>query len=109
VAGATLICPGCYAAVTSDGGDCSACGETAWLDGRLALVERLGRAHPNVFRGRLRAPDGALDDVVVKVLDIGGLRDWREHDRFRAQRDVLDGLDGLPVPRPLARARRCAR
>jgi serine/threonine protein kinase len=111
---ATLTCPSCYEvveasaeAIESRSGTCRACHEPMWLDGKLALRERLGREHPNVFRGLLfrapAAPDGqrVVEEVVVKVLDVGGLRDWREHDRFRAQREVLDSLAGLPVPRAL--------
>src|SRR5262249_44830490 len=88
---------GCYAQVEAA---CASCDEEPWLDGKLALVAPLGKDHPNVFRGRLKSGEGEIE-VAVKVLDVGGLRDWRDHDRFAAQSELLEALADLPVPGPL--------
>src|SRR5262245_16753704 len=95
-----LICPLCYGTVERTAAVCATCRESVWLDGRLALERRLDPNHPNVFRGLLRGTDG-VEEVVVKVLDVGGLRDWRDHDRFCAQKAILDVLKDLAVPRAL--------
>jgi serine/threonine protein kinase len=96
-----LICPSCYRVVEQADAECAACRESVWLEGKVALREPLERDHPNVFRGLLRDAEGTTTDVVVKVLDVGSIRDWREHDRFRRQREILESLADLAVPRAL--------
>ena len=56
-----------------------------------------------MFRGVLRGDghggDSRLEDVVVKVLDVGGLPDWRDYERFRRQGDILCSLSHPRIPR----------
>jgi serine/threonine protein kinase len=74
---------------------------TAWIDDKLMLLGPLDGTAGKVLHGRLRGPDGACQEVIVKVLDVRGLRDWADHDRFTAQRLLLESLTDLPVPRAL--------
>jgi serine/threonine protein kinase len=97
-----LICSGCYATIDAAGPTCPACRVSVWLEGRLALREPLRPDHPNVFRGLLQGGDDAPPEtVVVKILDVAAIRDWREHDRFRRQKGILESLADLAVPRAL--------
>src|SRR6476619_2347054 len=87
-------CPGCFKRVAvADATTCGACGAAVWADGRLLLVGAMEEGRAGMFRGLLRGDgqggDSKLEDVVVKVLDVGGLPDWRDYERFRRQGDIL--------------------
>ena len=92
-----LLCPACFQ--PTPGERCPRCDEAVWISDRLALVRPIEEATAGTFLGWLR--DGAgRDEVAVKVLDIGGLRDWRQHDRFRRQTELLESLSHPRIPRP---------
>jgi hypothetical protein len=95
------LCPGCFSRVEGALERCFDCGEPVWVEGRLGLIEPLDENRAGTMRGELREPGGALHEVAVKTLDIGGIRDWREYDRFRRQSEILDGLRHPRIPRPL--------
>jgi len=97
-----LICPACFSARPADSGRCESCNEALWIDGRLALIEPCEVGVTRAFRGLLRK-DGQTSTltVTVKVLDVGGHKDWREVDRFRRQSEILAGLDHRGIPKPL--------
>src|SRR6188508_99054 len=78
-------CPGCFKRVAvADATTCAACGAAVWADGRLLLVAPVEEGRASMFRGLLRGDgDGSasgLEEVVVKVLDVGGLPDWRDYE-----------------------------
>jgi hypothetical protein len=52
----------------------------------LALVEPIDNAHSRTPRGLLRGDDGAVEPVAVQVLDIGGMREWRDARRASGHR-----------------------
>jgi len=69
-------CPGCFKRVAvADATTCAACGAAVWADGRLLLVAPVEEGRASMFRGLLRGDgDGSasgLEEVVVKVLDVG--------------------------------------
>ena len=82
---ARLVCPACFTSCDGTHATCSACHEPLWVADRLALLGPIDPDHPRTLRGQLR--DGEM--VVVKVLDIGGMAGWREHDRFCRQSRLL--------------------
>jgi len=97
-------CPGCFKRVAvADATTCAACGAAVWADGRLLLVAPVEEGRASMFRGLLRGDgDGSasgLEEVVVKVLDVGGLPDWRDYERFRRQSDILASLSHPRIPR----------
>jgi hypothetical protein len=47
----------------------------------------------------VRDADGTLRDVAVKVLDVSGLPDWQEYERFRRQTAILESLSHPSIPR----------
>ena len=94
-------CPGCFKRVSSEAAACAACGAAVWADGRLLIVGPMEEGRAGMFRGLLRT-DGdasALEEVAVKVLDVGGLPDWRDYERFRRQGDILGSLSHPRIPR----------
>ena len=96
-------CPGCFKRVAvADATMCAACGAAVWADGRLLLVGPMEEGRAGTFRGLLRGDGTAasrLEEVVVKVLDVGGLPDWRDYERFRRQGDILASLSHPRIPR----------
>jgi hypothetical protein len=96
---ADLTCPGCFKRVGGHLQTCPECGAAVWADGRLALVGPIEEGRPGLFRGLLRGDDGRLEDVAVKVLDVGGLPNWRDYDRFRRQNEILSSLAHPRIPR----------
>jgi len=95
-------CPGCFKRVSvAEAATCGACGAALWADGRLLLVGPIEEGRAGMFRGLLRGDGGAagMEEVVVKVLDVGGLPDWRDYERFRRQGDILASLSHPRIPR----------
>jgi len=93
------ICPGCFKPAGADAPTCRTCGAAVWVDARLLLVGPIEEGRSGMFRGLLRAEDGHLEDVAVKVLDVGGLPNWRDYDRFRRQDEILGSLSHPRIPR----------
>src|SRR5262245_49288179 len=100
---AEASCPGCFKPVSIDATTCAACGTAVWADGRLLLVGPIEEGRAGLFKGLLRADsDGAdskLEEVAVKILDVGGLPNWRDYDRFRRQHEILGSLSHPRIPR----------
>src|SRR5215471_14217662 len=92
-------CPACFKPVRPEAAACPACGGAVWADGRLLLVGPIEEGRPGMFRGLLRGDSGSLEEVAVKVLDVGGLPNWRDYDRFRRQSEILGSLSHPRIPR----------
>lgn len=94
-----LVCPACFKLVASDRTVCGACGEGVWVGDKLVLVGALQDGVTSAYRGLLRGDDGKLEDVAVKLLDVGGLPNWREYERFGRQTSILGSLKHPRIPR----------
>ena len=92
-------CPGCFKPAGADAPTCRSCGAAVWADGRLLLIGPIEDGRAGMFKGLLRGDDGSLEDVAVKVLDVGGLPNWRDYDRFRRQDEILGSLSHPRIPR----------
>src|SRR6185295_19300138 len=92
-------CPGCFKRVSTESATCAACGTGIWAGERLLLVGPFEDGRSGIFRGLLRDGTGRLDAVVVKLLDVGGLPDWRDYERFRRQGEILTSLSHPRIPR----------
>ena len=96
-------CPGCFKRVAVVGATtCAACGAAVWAAGRLLLVGPLEEGRVNMFKGLLRDGDGSVsevEEVVVKVRDVGGLPDRRADESIRRQSDILTSLSHPRIPR----------
>lgn len=94
---ASWLCPACLASNAPGYDSCASCRAPLVLDDRFVAHEVLAQRHSARTLGGSDRRDGT--PVILKVLGVSGLAEWKELELFQRGIEVLRGLEHPGIPR----------